>query len=70
MFYISSKVAVSQKESDIRILNEPLDSSSKVSSVFVVETGESRTRPETTIDYFIFSNWSRADFKQAALAGN
>jgi len=37
------QVAVSRKESDIRILNEPLNSSSKVPSVFLVETGESRT---------------------------
>lgn len=34
------QVAVSKKESAIRILNEPLDSPSKVPSVFLVETGE------------------------------
>jgi site-specific DNA recombinase len=34
------QVAVSKKESDIRILNEPLETPSKVPSVFLVETGE------------------------------
>jgi site-specific DNA recombinase len=34
------QVAVSKKESDIRIINEPLETSSKVPSVFLVETGE------------------------------
>ena len=34
------QVAVSKKESDIRIINEPLNSLSKVPSVFLVETGE------------------------------
>ena len=33
------QVAVSKKESDIRIINEPLETS-KVSPVFLVETGE------------------------------
>ena len=37
------QVAASREESDIRILNEPIEGS----SVFLVETGESRTpRPE------------------------
>jgi site-specific DNA recombinase len=34
------KVAVSRKESDIRIINEPLKTPSKVPSVFLVETRE------------------------------
>ena len=34
------RVAVSKKESYIRILNEPLETPSKVPSVFLVETGE------------------------------
>jgi len=34
------QVAVSKKESSIRIINEPLETSSKVPSVFLVETGE------------------------------
>lgn len=33
---------------EIKIVNEPLDSSSRGSAVFLVETGESRTRSETT----------------------
>ena len=37
------QVAVTKKGSDIRIINEPF----KGSSVFVVETGESSTIPET-----------------------
>jgi hypothetical protein len=37
------QVAVSRKESKIRILNEPLNDS----SVFLVEPGEARTPPET-----------------------
>jgi hypothetical protein len=41
------RVAVSKKESDIRILNEPLETSSRVPSVFLVETGESWSRFET-----------------------
>jgi site-specific DNA recombinase len=32
------RVAVSKKESDIRIINEPLETSSKVPSVLLVET--------------------------------
>lgn len=41
------QVAVSKKESRIRILNEPLGTSPAGSSVFLVETGEGRTpRPE------------------------
>jgi hypothetical protein len=39
------RVAVSKKGSDIRILNEPLKTSSKVPSVFVVETGETHALP-------------------------
>jgi len=40
------QVAASREESDIRILNEPLEGS----SVFLVETGESRTpRPEEIV---------------------
>ena len=40
------RVAASREGSDIRIVNEPLDGS----SVFVVETGESRTpRPEEAV---------------------
>jgi site-specific DNA recombinase len=40
------QVAVSRKESKIRILNEPISSS----SVFLVETGEGRTpRPEEAV---------------------
>jgi hypothetical protein len=38
------QVAASRNGSDIRILNEPLNGS----SVFLVETGESRTPPEIT----------------------
>jgi site-specific DNA recombinase len=34
------RVAVSKKDADIRILNEPLETPSKVPSVFMVETGE------------------------------
>ena len=34
------RVAVSKQDSDIRILNEPLETPSKVPSVFLVETGE------------------------------
>jgi hypothetical protein len=40
---------VSKKESDIRIINEPLETPSKVPSVFMVETGEALSRPETTL---------------------
>jgi len=39
------QVAASRGGPDIRILNEPLEGS----SVFLVETGEGRTRPETTL---------------------
>jgi len=39
------QVAASRDGSEIRILNEPL----KDSSVFLVETGESRTTPETML---------------------
>ena len=39
------QVAASRGGSDIRILNEPLEGS----SVFLVETGEGQTRPETTL---------------------
>ena len=38
------QVAASREGSDIRILNEPLEGS----SMFLVETGEGRTTPETT----------------------
>jgi hypothetical protein len=41
------QVAASREGSDIRILNEPLNGS----SLFLVETGESRTKPETTLDF-------------------
>ncbi len=43
------QVAVSKVGSDIRIINEPL----KDSSVFVVETGESPTVPETRFDIWM-----------------
>ncbi|MFC1956002.1 recombinase family protein [Chloroflexota bacterium] len=43
------QVAASREGSDIRILNEPL----KGSYVFLVETGESRTPPETRVLCFI-----------------
>ena len=39
------QVAASREGSDIRILNEPLEGS----SVFLVETGESQSLPETEI---------------------
>jgi site-specific DNA recombinase len=39
------QVAVSKKESSIRIINEPLETSSKVPSVFLVETGEALSLP-------------------------
>jgi site-specific DNA recombinase len=39
-FLPNFQVAVSKKETDIRIKNEPLETSSKVPSVFLVETGE------------------------------
>ena len=41
------QVAASCEESDIRILNEPLEGS----SVFLVETGESQPIPETILVY-------------------
>jgi site-specific DNA recombinase len=40
-------MAVSKKESDIRIINEPLNSLSKVPSVFLVETGDDPSPRET-----------------------
>jgi len=43
------QVAASRKGSDIRILNEPLNGS----SVFLVETGESRAPPETITDFLL-----------------
>ena len=39
------QVAASRQGSDIRIINEPLEGS----SVFLVETGESRSLPETML---------------------
>ncbi|PVV82568.1 recombinase family protein [Dehalogenimonas alkenigignens] len=41
------QVASAKKDSKIHIINEPLGSSPKGSAVFLVETGESRTLPET-----------------------
>jgi hypothetical protein len=41
------QVAASREESGIRIINEPLEGS----SVFLVETGESRTPPETKFNW-------------------
>jgi len=41
------QVAASREGSDIRIINEPLEGS----SLFLVETGESRTPPETILDF-------------------
>ena len=41
------RVAVSKQDSDIRILNEPLETPSKVPSVFLVETGEALSIGET-----------------------
>ncbi len=43
------QAAVSRKESQIGIVNEPL----KGSSVFVVETGEARLIPETRVLSFV-----------------
>ena len=43
------QVAASREGSDIRILNEPIEGS----SVFLVETGESASIPETRILCFI-----------------
>ena len=37
------QVAISREDSDIRLINEPLELKSNGSSVFQVETGESRT---------------------------
>ena len=45
------QVAASRKGSNIRILNEPLEGS----SVFLVETGESQSPPETTFDFLLAS---------------
>ena len=45
------QVAASREGSGIRILNEPLEGS----SVFLVETGESRTPPETKIAFLVGS---------------
>lgn len=44
------QVAVSKKESSIRIINEPLETSSKVPSVFLVETGENCSLARTRFD--------------------
>jgi site-specific DNA recombinase len=41
------RVAVSKNESDVSIINEPLNFPSKVPSVFRVETGEGGTPPKT-----------------------
>ena len=43
------QVAASREGSDIRILNEPIEGS----SVFLVETGESASIPETRILCFV-----------------
>ena len=43
------QVAASREGSEIRIINEPLEGS----SVFLVETGESRTLPETKMLCFV-----------------
>lgn len=43
------QVAASREGSDIRILNEPLNGS----SVFLVETGEGRSPPETILEFAI-----------------
>ncbi len=45
------QVAVSKKESKIRILNEPLGTSPAGSSVFLVETGEGWLRPERRLEF-------------------
>ncbi len=45
------QVAVSKKESKIRILNEPLGTSPAGSSVFLVETGEGWLRPEQWLEF-------------------
>ena len=42
------QVAASREGSDIRIINEPINGS----AVFLVETGESRTLPETILCFF------------------
>ena len=47
------QVAASHHESNIRILNEPLEGS----SVFLVETEENQTLPETTL-HFVESSFS------------
>ena len=41
------QIASAKKDSKIHIINEPLGPSPKGSAVFLVETGESRTTPET-----------------------
>jgi hypothetical protein len=46
------QVAVSRKGSKIRLIKDGDPDSSGPPSVFVVETGESRTRSETTPQYF------------------
>jgi site-specific DNA recombinase len=46
------RVAASKKGSEIGILKEPLQGS----SVFLVETGEGRTLPETMLCYSPFSS--------------
>ncbi len=47
------QVAATNKESKIHILKEPLNSSPNGSSVFLVETGEGRTLPETRVLEFV-----------------
>ena len=49
------RVAASLERSDIRIINEPLDGS----AVFLVETGESRSIPETTLAFIGSANFSQ-----------
>ncbi|MFC1961671.1 hypothetical protein ACFLWN_01285 [Chloroflexota bacterium] len=45
------QVAATRAGSKIRIVNEPPDSPSGGSAVFLVETGESRTPPETILEF-------------------
>jgi DNA invertase Pin-like site-specific DNA recombinase len=47
------QVAASRKGSKIRIINEPLDTSPNGSAVFLVETGEGQTLPETRLLLFV-----------------
>ena len=47
------QVAAFREGSNIRILKEPLDCSSNGSSLFLVETGESRSLPETRLLEFV-----------------